>query len=134
MDHGSISMTLTNKLFTEKDIVFDSQEEYFFVLGQFLIYAFSRLGGIHKYRKEFNYLTNPYLPQNVQQLGIRVVRFITKLPKQLTGGNDAASFTAQALIKYSQVYCHAAVDILSCTEAFFEGIHSNNLFTEFFSQ
>jgi hypothetical protein len=124
---------IRNKLIDGQNIVFDGEEEYFFILGQFLMYVFSLLGGIHKYSKEFSYLTNPYLPQDVQQLGIRIVRFISKLPIQVFHTNKPPRGIVQSLIKSGELYLYLTVDIFNCTEALFEGIHSENLFIEIYA-
>lgn len=113
-----------------QDLMFDSAEEYFFTLGQFLTYSFSSLGGVHKYNKEFNYLTNPYLPMDIQQLGIRIVRFITKLQAKSDDANRSILLISQTLAENCNIYCHSAIDIPNCTDAFFEGIHSKNMFEE----
>jgi hypothetical protein len=121
---------LFQKLIGAQDLIFDNGEEYFYTLGQFLTYSFSCLGGIHKYNKEFNCLTNPYLPKDIKQLGLGIVRFITKLYAQKMNPKQSMLYISQILVKNSDFYCYSTVNIQSCTDAFFEGLHSKNMFEE----
>lgn len=130
MDICLIKNKLYQKYSSEHIFIFSDAEEYFFILGQFLVYSFSCLGGIHKYRREFNYLTDPQLPKDVQQLGIRIIRFITKLPKDIINSNQYICNISQALVDNSNYYCHSNIDIACCTDAFFEGVHSKNIFED----
>lgn len=125
---NEIGRTLCSKLKEGHEVSFGSPEEFYYVLGQFLIYVFSQLGGIHKYQKEFNYLTNPYLPRDVRQLGSRVIRFFTRLPVQFLQADSLIAHTCRCLIEKSHYYQTKDIDIPSCTEAFFEGIHCDNMF------
>jgi len=119
---------LHKKINIDSVFTFDSAEQYFFTLGQFLIYAFTQLGGVHKFNKEFNYLTNPYLPQDVQQLAIRIVRFLSKLPADIVCNSKATSNILNSLIQCKDQFCNNPMNLSTCTEAFFEGLHSENIF------
>jgi hypothetical protein len=130
MDYTFSRDRLFQKLIGAQNLIFDNGEEYFFTLGQFLTYSFSCLGGIHKYNKEFNYLTNPYLPKDIQQLGLGIVRFITKLYAQKIDFKQSTLKISQILVENSDFYCNSTVNIQSCTDAFFEGLHSKNMFEE----
>jgi hypothetical protein len=130
MDYTFSRDRLFQKLIGAQNLIFDNGEEYFFTLGQFLTYSFSCLGGIHKYNKEFNYLTNPYLPKDIQQLGLGIVRFITKLYARKIDFKQSTLKISQILVENSDFYCNSTVNIQSCTDAFFEGLHSKNMFEE----
>lgn len=109
---------------------FDNAEEFFYTMGQLLIFAFHQLGGVHKFNREFNYLTNPYLPVDIQQLGQRIIRFLSKLPADQIIPESAAFYSLQSLKKSGSKYCHGCVNLNSCSDAFYEGLHQNNLFIE----
>jgi hypothetical protein len=125
---------LHRMLIADKNVIFDTEEEYFFILGQFLMYVFYRLGGIQRHHNAFHYLTNPYLPHDVQQLGLRTVRFFSKLPTQMFHGNENLSTLVSSLVEHTDLYLYSSVDIPKCTEAFFHGIHSKNLFIEIYAK
>lgn len=126
--------SMLNRLYAYQDFSFSSPEEYYFLLGQCLVYVFTQLGGVHKYKKEFNYLTNPYLPQDVHQLGIRILRFLSKLPASFLNDNPVVSHIIRSLINKKQQYCDIHVNPSTCSDALFEGLHSDNIIHQLSNQ
>jgi hypothetical protein len=79
--------------------------EYYFVLGQFVMYIFYSLGDVNNYKREINYLTNPVVKQSIYNLAKRNLRFIKNYPKLIKQKNSFIELVYEVLIeKKSKVY------------------------------
>jgi len=126
MDWESIKINYKEKL-KLSCITFDSEEEYFFILGQFIAYVFKLLGGTHKYNSEFNYLTNPYIPKNMYGLGNRNIRFLKNINKKI---KIKPYNIYKALLNNSHKFIKYDLNEKKCSDSFFHGLHSKNLFED----
>lgn len=128
MENKSLAEKLSN-IIKDNDIQsFEDEYEYYFALGQILSALFIKIGGFDKYRKEFNYLTNPYLPQEICALGARVVRFLGKFDKKLEYREASFDKVYNLLLDKSHLYLHHRTGKSACEEAFYEGLYSDNAF------
>ena len=100
--------------------------EFYFILGQLVMYIFSKRGGVDCFRSEINYLTNPYMEQSIGKLGQRSLRFVGFLPRLLP--------TAPSFIKVIQRKLRTEHGLLhdytcgeTCQVAFYAGIYADNI-------
>lgn len=107
---------------------FNDEKEYYFSLGQILSAVFTKIGGYDKYRKEFNYLTNPYLPISINDLGIRIIKFLEKAPKLFKSKDMTFDKIYNLLLQEQALYLDEKINNVVCEEAFYEGLYSKNVF------
>ncbi|MFZ5968494.1 MAG: hypothetical protein ACOYVK_15175 [Bacillota bacterium] len=129
MNSTVIRHKFKTKLMTSSDISFDSAEEFYYILGQFLVYVFQLLGGADKYKKEFNFLTNPYLPLGIQDICTRIIAFLKRLPHDVLYQNSGTIEVYEAFIFHEISYTKNPINQNTCTQAFYQGIHEENVFT-----
>lgn len=106
-----------------------SGEEYFFLLAQVLVAILARLGGVDKYRREFNYLTNPSVRKTAGELGLRVLHFLAGIRDRLILDNQLGQ-ACEELLKPEYCYAKQEGNLRQWEEAFYEGLYSDNLFVE----
>lgn len=133
MDYKAIKEGFVKKLETEEVIEFYSEAEYFFVLAQFIIYVFEALGGVDKYKKEINYLTNSYIPKSIREIGERNINFLKKLSTKLSMKGIDGSKIYKALLENKDRYINNSLNEQLCSDAFFRGLYNSNLFINFFN-
>ncbi len=132
MDYEAIKEDFEEKISTCEIIEFDNGEEYFFILGQFINYIFDTLGGPHKYKNALNYLTDPYIPKSIKEIGERNINFLNNLPKLFPVKDMQFNKVYKALIEDKSKFINDNTDELLCSDSFFKGLHGNNLFMEIF--
>ncbi|KXG74200.1 hypothetical protein [Thermotalea metallivorans] len=97
-------------------------EAYCFALGQALHRIFDALGGIDQHRREFNYLTNPYLPADIRTLCIRILRFLKNTRNLLDFQDQQLMTTLDFLISQEDIFLRSKIDFKKCEEAFYAGL------------
>ncbi len=102
-----------------------SDESYYFALGQLLVHVFNLMGGVDRYRKEFNYLTNPSLAYPVQKLNSRIVHFLRRARERYELGPDAEQLL-DAVLSYQPGHQDEPRHIESLDDAFYSGIHADS--------
>jgi hypothetical protein len=107
---------------------FKGAEEYYFALGQILCAVFIEMGGFDKYRKEFNYLTNPYIPSSIQKLCFRILSFLGKYEKFINIHNNGFKVIKELLFSQKQTFTCEAINKVTCESAFYSGLYSDNIF------
>lgn len=125
-------MDFLKQLSESQAICINSSEQFFFILGQFIIYLFYCLGGVDQYKNEINYLTNPYLPKSIFELGQRNIKFISHFPKLLKSPSKPINKVYNALMDSYSVYNNPTINESSCSSAFYEGLYGNNLLIKYF--
>lgn len=103
-----------------------SDESYYFALGQLLVHVFTLMGGVDRYRKEFNYLTNPSLDYPVQKLNQRIVRFLRLARERYQLGPDAERLL-DTVLSWQPEHQNEVRHIASWDDAFYTGLHEDNL-------
>lgn len=106
--------------------VITSDEDYYFALGQILVHVFTVMGGVDRYRKEFNYLTNPSLAYPVQKLNSRIVHFLGRARDRYQLGTDAEQLL-DAVLSYQPGHQDESRHIESLDDAFYSGIHADTI-------
>lgn len=107
---------------------FDCEEEYYFALAQVLVYIFVKLGGIDKYMREFNYLTNPYIPANIQDISKRTLRFIKNISKMVDIEDESFVKAYKLLFSMQSGFVAKNINEKECENAFYSGLHTENVF------
>lgn len=110
----------------EKDS-FERQEDYYFALGQFLIWTFTKLGGTDKYRREFTYLTNPTLNADIQVKARRVLSFLHHVPKLIDMDNGPVMKIYSMLLSGKNRHVESCTDRAKCEDAFYDGLYDDNI-------
>ncbi len=108
--------------------IITSDESYYFALGQLLVHVFTVMGGIDRYRKEFNYLTNPSLAYPVQKLNSRIVHFLKCARERYELGLGAERFI-DAVLAWQPGQLDEPRHIESLDDAFYSGLHAENVFS-----
>lgn len=109
-----------------KYLSISDSSEYYFVLGQFVMYIFYSLGNVNNYNREINYLTNPVVKQSIYNLAKRNLRFIKNYSILIKQKNSFVELVYEVLIQKSQKYITPLVDTSKCEQSFYEGIYAPN--------
>ena len=100
--------------------------EYYFVLGQFVMYIFHSLGDVNEYKREINYLINPTAEQSIYILGKRNLKFIKNYPKLVKQKNSFVELVYEVLLQKGHKYITPLINKQKCQQSFYEGIYSSN--------
>ncbi len=119
---------LADIVYNSRDNSFDSAELYCFALAQLLAGVFIKLGGINKYQKELNCLTNPNIPADIQNICRRSLRFLGKVLKAYEIDNEKLKKVYGMLTEHRDGYLDGGIDENLCEEAFYSGLYSDNIF------
>lgn len=107
---------------------FKNPEEYFYTLGQIIVYVFEKLGGADNYRKEFCYLTCPNVPCNALRLNNRAVHFLSNVPKILDINDEYVGKAFKMIFSWNNDGRNDKINLKMCEEAFYDGIYEDNIF------
>lgn len=129
MDGKHLQETLRERLSADTEFTILSGEEYFFLLGQVLVAVLAKLGGVDKYRREFNYLTNPSVRKTVGDLGLRCLRFLTGVRERIQI-NGLLAQAYDEVLSSQHDYPRRGGNLSQWEEAFYEGLYRDNLFTD----
>ncbi len=106
--------------------LWNEPEVYYFALGLVLKNVFSELGGTDQHRSEFNYLTNPYIPANVQTLALRIVMFFKKIKLYSKIQNEDLTAMIDVLLSQEKILYQTNISLPICETAFYAGLHCGN--------
>jgi hypothetical protein len=107
-----------------------SEELYYFMLAQVLVYVFEELGGCNRYRNQFNYLINPYIPRDIQNICKRVLHFLDNAFVKLKIESQNFERGYHLLCKYRERHIKGRINRKACEDAFYSGLHSDNVFND----
>lgn len=128
MENHWIIQDLMYRINKHEEIYFIDEEEYYFFLGQALVAIFVKLGGLNKYRNEFNYLTNPYLPIPINVMAKRILRFLHKSTTKLPISNTTLESIIAALFLLEDQFVNENIDASKAEIGFYKGLHRDSLF------
>jgi hypothetical protein len=106
---------------------FNNPEEYFYCLGQILVYVFEKLGGADNYRKEFCYLTCPNVPCDALRLNRRAIHFLENLPKLMVINDDSVNKALRMIFSWHYTGRNENVNLKISEVAFYDGIYEENI-------
>ncbi len=123
---GQNYQDLINRIKESADYRLNNPEEFYYLLGQFVIYVFHCLGGANKFKREINYLTNPSQPQTISRLGQRNIDFLKNYPNLVKIKTDLAANVYRLLIDNQTAFIHDSLAEGPCSEAFYQGLYEDN--------
>jgi hypothetical protein len=126
MDTNLLEEKFKNLLESTTTCLWNEPEVYYFALGLILKRIFAELGGIDQHRSEFNYLTNPYIPANVQTLAIRIVMFLKKIKLHSKIQNEELISIIEVLLSQEKILYQTNIGLPVCETAFYSGLHCDN--------
>lgn len=106
-----------------------SDTEYFYILGQILSAIFIKIGGFDMFRKEYNYLTNPYISRSIFELRKRILRFLKN--SSLLVNMDNEVFKAIYNLLFIREVGSNSNNIRNIEDAFYEGLYAENIIIEY---
>jgi hypothetical protein len=106
---------------------FDGPEEYFYALGQFVVYVFEKIGGAHNFRKEFCYLTCPVVHCDAKRLNKRNVHFLGNIDKILKIEDDKINKILALIFDWNLRGKIENINLRMCEVAFYDGIYEENV-------
>lgn len=113
----------------KENVSISSGEEYFYLLGQILSAVFIKIGGFDKFRSEFNYLTNPYIPRSIMDIRKRVLNFIGNIKKYLAIDNEVFEELFKILLEFNIIWTPSSFKDFE--DAFYGGLYADNKIIDF---
>ncbi|MBA1337059.1 MAG: hypothetical protein HPY66_3495 [Firmicutes bacterium] len=107
-----------------------AEEMYFFIMGQFLVFALVKAGGLDRRMRELNYITNPYLPIGIKEVERRTMRFLKRFKEAGGCAGHRENFIYRILEKYRYINGEGIKNQRTCEEAFYLGLHSENIIAD----
>lgn len=123
MENKVMIQNLIDQIGQRERINFISQEQYYFALGQALTAIFIKLGGIDLYRREFNFLTNPYLPLPIYDLAKRILKFLSKSKDKVLIADASLEKILIALFLSENEFITPKINMQAAEDAFYDGLH-----------
>lgn len=119
-----------NQIINNADIEFENEEQYYFTLAQTLTAVFIILGGVDKYRNEYNYLTNPYTPMAIYELAKRILKFSLRFRNNYSISNPQLIRVIDALLISSDKFVNnTKINDKKAEVAFYIGLHRECFFS-----
>ena len=100
--------------------------EYYYVLGQFVMYIFHSLGDLNKYKKEINHLSNPIVTQSMYLLAKRNLRFVENYPKLIKQKNSFIEIVYETILNQKDKFVTPFINEKLCSDAFYKGLYEDN--------
>lgn len=122
--YDEILKGLIEKIDNKGQIEANTSVEYFYLLGQVLSAVFIKIGGFDKYREEFNYLTNPYIPRSIMDIRKRVLNFLRNIKSRLNIDNDKIKELYEILFEF-KINSNPS-NLRELEDAFYEGLYAEN--------
>lgn len=126
MDSNLLQEKLEVIFRNDTSVLFNEPDVYYFALGYVLKSVFAELGGTDQYRNEFNYLTNPYIPADIQTLSNRILMFFTKIKLHSKIQNEELINFIDILLSAETFLSRTNKKLRICETAFYAGLYSEN--------
>ena len=124
---GNLGKNLREKINGRENVQFDNSEEYYYALGQIVVYIFEKLGGADIYRREFSYLTCPTIPYDALRISRRVVHFLENLPRLINIEDKDAGRAIGMIFAWNSEGKNENINFKRCEEAFYDGVYEENV-------
>jgi hypothetical protein len=105
----------------------DEGPAFFYTCAQLLVYVLTMLGGCDRFKKELNYMTNPYIPRDISEIANRVLRFFANLSKRSILSDQTFDLVYSLIVANRDAVLAQKGNEALLEEAFFAGLHGDNV-------